>query len=245
MVTLDHLSRLSLPGQAAGGLRMDLLLDFLNIKAWNIEALFGLYKDHGLYVSEAGYKQGYEFSSCFEGFLPNLFFFFMPDDPFAASLLEQGIDVCLPGDERYQELFDYLTTLQSEWGKAINFTVEHGPNFDFLNYTMSLVDIRLAQGANPWDAMFEHDRGQITPFEQFLEFDFLQPFLVGQGKQYKKLRVCKNPDCGKWFIYNRPKQLYCNETCRHNYHNHIKIESGYMAEYQRKGREEKPLIYIR
>jgi len=246
---------------------MKLLIDFLNIKEWTVENLFGLVQTYGLCIHVRDFEQSYKNWTQFRNF-PNHFYFRKPD-AYAAFLQEKGAIVVLPEDEeKYQEMFNYLEALQQEdWKQMVEQTIESGPDIDFLNESMKLADIELVKrgstdficidglyGAveetyskntyDPWKVDFLYARSaKSIAFENFLEFSYLYPFLEGRGEQFRRLKTCKNPDCGKWFVYNRPKQTFCCNDCRHRYNNHIKIKSGYLAEHQRKGRAEKPSIY--
>ncbi|MFW6052970.1 MAG: hypothetical protein ACOC8I_03570 [Desulfosalsimonas sp.] len=229
---------------------MNLLIDFVNVREWSVETLFNLHKKHDLcksvfpmptYIKNMLYQYNKAMDS--EAF-PGRRFFFENDD-FATERIKAGLDTVLPDDtKRYQELFKCLRGLQKHLLSLIEDTVKEGPQPSTLNKTIEIVGIKVEfrKSKNPFKPSLKQYKN-ITTIEDMLFFDYLHPFLVDKGEQFKKLRTCKNSDCGAWFLYNRPKQVYCSDACRHANNNRTKIKSGYLAAHQRKGRSEKPNIY--
>ena len=89
--------------------------------------------------------------------------------------------------------------------------------------------------------VFDH----LAPFPLFpwtvvcstILFDFLRN---GGQDQYS---FCKH--CGRFTFSRKGEKSFCSDKHRYDFHNRNKIESGYMAEYQRWGRANNPDIYLK
>jgi uncharacterized protein YlaI len=221
---------------------MKLLIDFLNVKSWTVDELLTLFKRHSIKWSVAGYAQGYENhfdSKAFPGRL-----FFLERSSFCDDLIESGVDVVTPDDiEGYDRFFNHFEDVIQEWFERMGRTVKDGPDVDILNQTMKIARIGVSNDKNPWVAELTYQGGDAFFIEDVLALDYLKTFVEGQGSVIKKARLCKNPQCFSWFIYNRPKQLYCCDTCRLGHHNKKRVQSGEHAAYQRKMRKINPASY--
>lgn len=195
---------------------MNLLIDFINVQEWSVDELLKLHQKYGLYITREGKKQGCDM--------------FLLSRPLQSSLFLFGKDVptpeyfkemraVLPDDEEYDDLFAHFEVLQMEWSVRLEETIKKGPIFDFLNQTMSITHLIFLEGETPWRPQLRRDFYTAKTFEDHLEYDYAYPFIAGCGEDYKAVRTCKNPKCKRWFIYNRPKQLFCSHKCRLDYHN--------------------------
>nr|NJM01831.1 hypothetical protein [Desulfobacula sp.] len=222
---------------------MNLLLDFLNIKVFSVESLIELFKKNKVMITIDGYERGYErqFYSKLAGF-ENINFWLEPD---FREHYPSEIDIIMPGDKRYEEYFDLLSKLQGEWAIEIEQTKKQGPDINFLNKILKSSKFEeLTTGENPWDISKPKPKLEKHLYiEEFLDLDYLQTFLDRNGHLFKQIRVCKNPECSKFFVYNRPDKLHCCEACRLRVSNKKRIEDGKHAAYQRKMRKIAPAKY--
>lgn len=165
----------------------------------------------------------------------------------------------LPGEPEHGQFFDYLTSqLKPEWIAKINAVQSVGRvDYDFLRG----MDLELEQvfldDFTP--CAFSH----VNVIETWLEREFfnlnaimktdlkmMDPVFFdikkfGPQDTLLRMRECYNPDCGKWFVFNRPKQKFCCEHCRTDHHNRQKIQTGYLKDYQQKKRDEGHPAYFR
>jgi hypothetical protein len=216
---------------------MNLLIDFLNVKEFSAEILLELHQKHGLFHSLWGQRQGYEDKLLSSGFLPGTIFFFDSGCPIAAELKEKGPEfAAMPGDEKFKGLFDYLKVLQGVWAERIEATITEGPDLDLLNESEAKAKVVFEPGENRWSVKPRYWL-QGARFEDYLNFDYLHIFLTGQGEVLKKLRICENQDCGKWFIYNRPKQRFCCDACRKSHWYETEVDKNERARIARQKRE--------
>ncbi|MFZ2632725.1 MAG: hypothetical protein WA081_06005 [Desulfosalsimonadaceae bacterium] len=216
---------------------MKLFLDFLNVKTWDCETLLALFKKHNYYFSVAGQKRGYETSFFIEHpqYKKNCFFF-EDDDQFAMESAAVGNGI-LPGDDRYQDAFKWLSELQKEWAATLAFTTENGPNIDYLNFIAERTRITYRRGKRLFDieplAVRPDD---VFTIEQYLEFDYLHTFLTGRGNDFQRLRKCRAADCRKWFSPIRKTKEFCSDKCRLDFHNAIYAADGRAAASMRRSR---------
>lgn len=212
---------------------IDLLIDFVNVKEWSKAELFNLTVKHRLITSLFGEKNGYEdyvqvrqiaerFCCIGSG---------EPDPLFLNFLAPE------------KDFFDALTDLQAHWRAILKHTREQGPDVAFLNEIAMRAEWQLIETANPLSPRVGPFHFRAGTLDEWLEFRYLDA-ITERGADFLRLRACNNPACEKMFLGNRPKQKFCENSCRHHYHNKIKIESGYLAEHQKKGRGEKPEIYL-
>ncbi|MDA3897335.1 MAG: hypothetical protein PF482_14460 [Desulfobacteraceae bacterium] len=217
---------------------MKLLLDFVNTKKWNIDTLTAFFKKYGFVISMAGYNQGYELQ-----FITRAF----PENIFRLESDDHSINgIIIPGDDRFNDFFEYLQTIiRDVWIERLMDTKERGPDISLMNEIAKRARFEISEGKKPFLVEVGNYYHDGMMFEEFLEAEYLKIFMTGQGDRFKKLRICRKPDCGKWFIYNRPKQNFCSDKCRLDFHNAIYKEDGRAAAHQRKGRSEKPDIYLK
>lgn len=149
-------------------------------------------------------------------------------------------DVQMPDDE----FLAYLDELSTLWRWVIKHTADSGPIVRVLDYMVTKLRFGFEDAQNPWAPRLTAPMPVPWTIEQRLMAEYLAPFISENGEVFKRVRACADPDCGRLFVYNRPKQTFCNDDCRYHFHNVVKIRSGYMADYQRKGRKENPATYL-
>jgi len=218
---------------------LDLLLDFVNVKVWSKEELRHLQTKHGLAASIGGQERGYD---DYVNLQHTEGHFLLDDEPeplpFLAAL---GYNEPAPhwrGLPRVREdvFFSALLDLQEEWRTRLKLTSEHGPDIVFLNEIAAPAKWMVVRTANPFAPTVGPFGFHPGPLDKFLEFRFLDATLT-QGDNFRKLRMCENPTCGKMFLHNRPKQKFCEDACRRRYHNRKMIETGYLRDHQQRKRD--------
>ena len=223
---------------------MKLLFDFLNVKSWSVDELLTLFKRHGIKWSVAGYAQGYESSFDSKAFPDRIFF--LERSSFCDDLKESGADVVTPDDiDGYDRFFDYFEGVIQEWFERVGRTVKYGADVDILNQTLKIARIGVSYDENPWAVGLTYQGGDAFFIEDVLALDYLKAFVENHGAVIQKARLCKNPRCFNWFIYNRPTKLFCCDECKDRFHNRIKIKSGYLKRHQQKKRDEGHPSYFR
>lgn len=211
---------------------LDLLLDFVNMKAWSKEGLRHLQMKHGMAASRGGQERGYDDSI----YLQHLEGHYLLED--APLPYWRGVKIA-----QEDVFFDALVGLQNEWRNRLESTREHGPDIVFLNEIAAPAKWMVIRTANPFAPRVGPFGFHPGPLDKFLEFRFLDAVLT-QGDDLKRLRICENPACGKMFVQSRKDKVYCVDKCRLDFHNKKNTESGYHREYQRKGRLENPDVYL-
>jgi hypothetical protein len=190
----------------------------------------------------AGYAQGYESSFDSKAFPSRIFF--LERSSFCDDLIESGIDVVTPDDiEGYDRFFDHFEDVIQEWFERVGRTIKYGPDVDILNQTLKITRIGVSNDKNPWVAELTYQGGDSFFIEDVLALDYLKTFVEQRGDVFKKLKVCKNPQCFSWFIYKHPKKKFCCDKCRQRSNHRTRVESGEHAAYQRKMRKIKPASY--
>ena len=210
------------------------IIDFVNAKICDFDKILSFFKKNKIYFTLHGDKKGYDY------------IFFGGDNSDKYYLIDKTAgsytNLCQINDI---ECINILESLQHDWRKILLNTITYGPDIDFLNKISDKVKYIILKT----DHIYLPKIGQFKYFDRnfndILEFSYLDIFIVGSGVFFKKLSECNNNECKQFYIKNRPKQKFCSDNCRHNFHNRIKIDSGYMAEHQRKGRREKPDIYMK
>jgi hypothetical protein len=243
---------------------MDLLIDFANVGKWDRKAFFAIGEKFGWkvilskpmlfdmlkrYLFDRGKithehymafldekNRPQELSSCAVCALEN---------PTLENLKFYN-DPVMPGDELFEKFLGYMNGLSLFWRWIVKDTAKNGPANLVLNYIMRIesIEVSFQEGENPWKPKLSALTG-LGYLEVKLAADYLEPFTHGNGEIYKRIRICNDPDCGKLFVFNRPKQNFCNDECRYHFHNVVKIRNGYLAEHQRRGRQDNPATYVR
>ena len=209
-----------------------MLLDFLNVNVWNHEALRNV-----LIENEIPFRGGILTKYRPKG-IPDLQQVVLwLDEPRGR---DKDHNIAIDGSEECQLFYKYLSVLQNDWIAEVKYTISKGadrvelgrawkdPSYVFYN----LMD------ADPWKVEIVLTANDDCSFEHYLTLSYVRPFIQGTGDRYKRLRQCRKADCSKWFIYNRPKQEFCCDKCRLNYHNAIYAETGKAAAYMKKARDE-------
>ncbi len=234
---------------------LGLLLDFVNVKDWNVELLRKLQQELTGAAQMRREKKGYglvrnkqDASQRFrEGFASDLRLVSFRSSEKDGGLLIFDYDYPTPSPDAYdlseEKCLAHLATLQKKWRDILKATASQGPDAIYLNsiierakFFLTITEDHFSPDISPYN--------DETVFDGRIEEEYMMVFISGKGGDFSKLRVCDNPGCGKMFLFNRPKQRFCENDCRHQYHNKDKIESGYLAKHQAKGRAEKPEIYL-
>ena len=182
----------------------------------------------------AGQKRGYELLLKTRAFPDCLFF--LESNTFADDIAKAGQGI-LPGDSRFNGLFEHLGMLRDEWIQRLDETRSNGPDISFLNEVAKRTRFQVTAGKKPFSVEVDNYFDSGMMFEDFIESEYLKIFITGRGDVFKKVRVCRYDQCRKWFVYNRPKQRACCDGCRMAFHNERYVKSGKAAEYMKKGRE--------
>ena len=220
---------------------MKMLLDFLNVKEWTLHSL------REFWLSNPLAPEPYIFTK----YRPNG----IPDSKQVVIWLEELKGGSFLGEDRHiikagetdcLPFYKYLETGQAEWTDRLQSTIEKGPDRMWLTQTLMKDERILYQETDdPWRLKIGIWTMGMPLIEHRLILSYKEPFIDGTGEQYRKIRQCRKPDCKKWFVYNRPKQKFCSNKCRLDFHNAIYKKDGSAAAHQRKGRAEKPDIYLK
>lgn len=230
---------------------LELLLDFVNVKTWSKAAIFFLVDKYDLITTRFGKINGYELTAHLRKFGnkaivrdresendPPVFAYLMPEKDYI-DFLSSFSENLLPE----KDFFEALIELQIYWRDILGRIPTHGHDVKVLNEIAARSEWQVVESKNPFAPMVGNYFLKPGGVDGWLESCYLQAS-TKQGDRFKRLRICENPACGKMFLFNRPKQKFCETACRHEYHNKQKIESGYLARHQAKGRSEKPEIYL-
>lgn len=144
-----------------------------------------------------------------------------------------------------EDFLAYLGELSTLWRWVVTRTAADGPTARVLDYMLTELRFKFQDTQDPWRPTLTTPMPAPWSIEQRIMAEYLAPFVANEGELFKRVRTCNDPHCGKLFIYNRPKQTFCNNDCRYHFHNVTKIQSGYLAEHQRSGRKNNPATYLR
>jgi hypothetical protein len=223
------------------------LLDFVNEKEWSKQIFRDLQIKHHLISSEYGDIHGYEETAYLRKFDGKRFFVCEKTHPMYLDFLStfNNDDNIIEQKTLLEEdFFRTLVELQASWRDFLEITSRIGHNLEFLNEIAKEVTWQLVGTTGSFSPKIGAMYFTSQTMEDFLEFNYLYA-VTGFGDFVKRLRFCNNSICDKMFVYNRPKQIFCEEACRHAHNNREKIETGYLAAHQAKGRRENPVVYKR
>jgi hypothetical protein len=222
--------------------RLSLLLDFVNVKKWDTEALLDFFAGHSVINWLNRARKSLESQPVTKFVTSSLpyYIFWLEENEHALEMAAATDLAILPGDPRYEVFFDYILSLRAQWIDRIKKTITDGPDIPFLNSIARHTRVIFFEGPTPWAPAIGNYLDDLSTFEAYLEADYLEIFLGGQGDLFKRLRICRDPACSKWFIYHRPKQISCSDKCRLAFHalEKAKDEAGKKAraEKVRQGR---------
>lgn len=94
------------------------------------------------------------------------------------------------------------------------------------------------EGEDTWKPGVYFSRLGGGTVESFVDAEIVQTLLVEKGELFSKVKKCKYNGCKKYFLYNRPKQVFCSNNCRMTYHNEKDRLSGARHKYYQKKRDE-------
>lgn len=210
-----------------------LLISFVNVKEWTEDNLINFQNNHHFNFTSFGDTDGHDYI-----FFRNCKSRYYINNKNAHSYLAMSVI-------DFDECFKRLNELQDKWRKILLNTSKVGPDIDFLNIISERVKYNIVPTKDCMVPNIGAYNVNFNNIEDVLEYAYLDIFVLRVGRFFYRLRVCKNESCENLFIYKRPKQKYCNDTCRISFNNKLRTEDGRAAEHQRKGRLEKPDIYNR
>jgi len=143
------------------------------------------------------------------------------------------------------ESLEILLNLRSYWrGILDNCRLSQLQDIRILNEIASRIKCVVVETVNPFVPTIDFDwKKDDAGLNDWLEYNYLHAATL-HGDAFTRLRACDNIFCWKVFLYNRPKQIFCCPACKDQHHNNRKIESGYLARHQAKGRAENPDVYL-
>ncbi|MEW6428456.1 MAG: hypothetical protein AB1568_10520 [Thermodesulfobacteriota bacterium] len=202
---------------------MQLLIDFANTRTWNDDTLAGIIDR--LADAAKARREG--------GNIMEVERHTHPADLYGLTI-PVFFDLNGKNDE---ERLRRLKRLQTLWRVRLKKTARSGPDPAFLNRIIGKSKFFLSvNDADPFTPQAQPMYSQYTTFAQWIEGEYLSIFLSGDGQKFRALRECHNQECRNLFLSNRKTHRFCQEPCKHKFHNEIKVESGYMKKYMADGR---------
>lgn len=228
---------------------LGLLLDFVNVKDWDVKILRELQQGLTFAAQIRRKRNRYDgvkdkqsltqrFREVFESDLTHVSFR-SPGKPGSILTFDYGDPIPNPYAKALneEECFVHLATLQKKWRDTLKDTANQGPDVLYLNSLVERAKFILTTTEDPFSPIINPYNDE-TLFEGRIEEEYMTVFLSGKGGDFRKLRVCDNPSCGKMFLFIRSTKLFCDRHCRDQHNNEEKIESGYLATYQKRKRDE-------
>ncbi|GAH33823.1 unnamed protein product [marine sediment metagenome] len=225
------------------------LIDFCNIKEWDIETISGLYKSQLEQGSDSGPND--IISNCKTRHDKQHKYILVENEQ--AKTLQEHIPetFILPSQPEFQKLWDCLKKSQDEYRGFLDSCIKGDLDLSYLNKLIK--DVRdpepaffpmyLASAKKEemellkWNPMFRimnhgeciEDTIDIEIINTILAHQLMQQ--VGQKPIFSTVKRCLNPECHIYFIGRRPKTKFCSDKCRYDHDNSRKKETGYLKKY--------------
>ncbi|HUV58527.1 MAG TPA: hypothetical protein VMW09_00250 [Desulfatiglandales bacterium] len=227
-----------------------LLIDFCNIKQWDIETISKL--------DETQLQQGSDSEpndiiiNCKTRHDRQHKYMLVEND--GAKILQEHIPetFILPSQPEFQKLWEYLKKSQNEYRSFLESCIKGDLNLLYLNkliknvkdpepafFPMYLSAARKTEmNLLKWNPVLRlMNRGEYI--EDTIDIEIINTILgqrlmqqVGQQNSiFSTIKQCANPECHIYFIGKRPKTKHCSNKCRHRHNNLIKKETGYSKKY--------------
>jgi len=228
-----------------------LLIDFCNIKKWDIKTISELYETQLEQGSDSGPND--IIINCKTRHDRQHKYILVENDQ--AKTLQEHIPetFILPSQPEFQKLWEYLEKSQNEYRGFLDACIKDDLDLAYLNklikdvkdpdaafFPMYLPSARKTEMDQlKWNPMLRlMNRGEYI--EDAIDIEIINTILgqqlmqqVGQQKPvFSTIKRCAYPKCHIYFIGRRPKTKYCSNKCRYDHNNIMKKETGYSKKYQ-------------
>lgn len=132
-----------------------------------------------------------------------------------------------------EECLAHLTALQNKWRNTLEETAKQGPDNIYLNSIIEREKFYLNITEDPFSPNISPHNAEI-PFDGRIEGIFAMVFVLKKGGDFRRLRICRNPACGKMFLFKRASKESCSDKCRLAFHNKIYTQTGRNAARMKK-----------
>lgn len=210
---------------------MNILIDFVNVQHWTVEAIAGIYRRYGVKHTGQGDADGYE-SFVSSRNIPDINFNVDNLDR-GKSILEQQVGGLhdagamsfrshwlFPGDDGFARIFDALAKSQEEYRGFLDECIRGNMDLNFVNSRISLLnqdtrgyDIKFQPGDTTWTPnlwLFPHS---IRSIEEYIDtYGIIFPLYRGEGEIFSLTMRCKH--CGNYFLAKTKRAEFCRDQCR-------------------------------
>jgi hypothetical protein len=167
-----------------------LLLDFCNIRIWNLEKISGLYNKYKIIHTAEGSEHGEELF-CFTKHNEKFRYYFTEKIP---PILGNFTDkFCIsPDRSKYTELWEMLEKSQNEYRKFLDECIDGKLSIEYINNLSKGISVRFIKNPeNIFLPFYSFELPEINNIESYIELDVLNISLNRVGPWLKDLELSK------------------------------------------------------
>jgi len=210
-----------------------LLVDFCNVKEWNLKAIEELYRSYAIVHTKQGKKRRWE-TFCKTKHSNRRYYFSFDSIPADESVILSKRDRS-PSHPEYGELWRMLEKSQEKYRLFLDHCVDGSPDLEYINKLASGMKIRFAKNpASPFLPRYYFESDRLEDIESYVDRDLMDASLTIAGQRSGLSgnvrirdpnvsilgRIRKCPFCEHYFIYpDPPTRIYCSDDCRYAYNN--------------------------
>jgi hypothetical protein len=227
-----------------------LLIDFCNVKEWNLKAIEELYRSYAIVHTKQGKKRSWE-TYCRTKYSKKKYYFSV--DNVAADRSEAfNKRYRLPSHSKYKELWRMLERSQKKYRLFLDQCIDGRLDLEHINKLASGMKIRFVENPrSPFLPTYYFESNGLEDIESYVDRDVVDACLTIIGRRSDVSgnvrfrdpnasvlgRIRKCPFCEKYFIFpDRPTRVYCSNRCRYSYNNMKDTKSGKRREHMKRGR---------
>ena len=240
---------------------LSLLIDFCNIKTWDVNTLLELYQKHriGILLADLDEQDGFDF----EGWLicrtalDEEHYYLLTDDPDLRGMISQDDDFVLPSEPRFISLWGMLKKSQKPYIEFLeNCVSKKDLDISFIKRAISVFASEqwfiTRNTSRKWDPFVYHGHhidyaeGSLSPslfpsyIETYIDLEIAMVIVREQGGEvFPYIKKCKF--CEHYYLPKvlRLDQKYCSERCKRKDKWTPEKWNEYMLRYRKHKKEEK------
>ena len=218
---------------------LNLLIDFCNIKLWDVKALLELHKTHEIGYVSGDFGKGPWSIHCRARLDKSRCFCLTEDDNSRARHEEFPDSYILPSQPQFNELFELLKVSQNRYKKFLNkMMIKMDLDESFIQGTINVfenVKWSCIKTNNKWKPIVDYQpHPNFSNLETYIDLEIANIIVKERGNEiFPYIKKCE------WCINYYPantlnkNQRFCSDKCRQDWHNRKRIESGEHARYKR------------
>ena len=206
-----------------------LLIDFCNVRQWDLKTISELMEKYQIQQNYDGPKD--IIINCKTRHDKQHFYVLIENDQ--AKILQQHIpeSFILPSQPEFQQLWKYLRKSQDEYKGFLDSCIKGNLDLSYLNRLIAEIKTpepmffpvlpvkpkKRKKELVKWNPVLRLlDHGDCI--EDAINLEIIHVFLSQRGQVFSNIKCCEHKICYNYFIFKRRTRDFCSDKCRYDYY---------------------------